>query len=682
MSRRIQRIASVTLLGFRGFIKECHLDTNADIVILAGPNGHGKTSFLEGVVLALTGHHTCEDPGTLFSYDQPELNVRLDVQDEDGILGTLAVKGLREVGPAPRGTAKPFTRTASWKGSNAELSSVYGRATGAPEDEPELDARVCAFFQDQVWAQFDHAARGRTLRDVFEPVPPRWQMAVEDQYKGLRRALQDLANKISFYGSDAYPWKEREAIDKEFSEYAETLRSVYRPLAGRRGWPAWPAAFDGSLAWTLAEMRSEDDERGRRRFLERLEATLQEEIRKDRESLPRERGRLESVERRLDEIRIQLASIQDAFPNLDDEASWFSGRPGLLEILQSIEENLTRWRREATIAATTYPELRAVQMEVEAVQVNVATRRHDELQLWIGPRRAAQTERSALRAEEGRLLEERESLLGTSPLEMLKPQLAALRMENTLSRWTRQQELAAYDARREGRASAARYLEDKRAQGEALLDAYEAATSARTELRLPLEKRMNTVLRRFALTEGLYPVHLDSVSLRRSGDNGEHRAVAIVADDKRPLAALSTGQRSQFAIALLIAQNDVIRASPGVGLPHHVMLLDDASSSYDLSNLTREAITWRKLAYDPDRTRRRQIFISSHHDDLTNHLLDLLSPPGKSGDGFQPSLRVFQFKDWRRESGPVIEKYRVAPPRTGEDQIREDLARNLRRGPP
>ena len=42
---------------FRGFAGNHPVDIDADIVLLAGPNGYGKTSLLEGLLLLLTGWH-------------------------------------------------------------------------------------------------------------------------------------------------------------------------------------------------------------------------------------------------------------------------------------------------------------------------------------------------------------------------------------------------------------------------------------------------------------------------------------------------------------------------------------------------------------------------------------------------------------------------------------------------
>ncbi|WP_320195993.1 AAA family ATPase [Agrobacterium rosae] len=49
------RLRSVTIEGFRGFSRKVTIDLDADVIILQGPNGVGKTSLLDAVLWALTG---------------------------------------------------------------------------------------------------------------------------------------------------------------------------------------------------------------------------------------------------------------------------------------------------------------------------------------------------------------------------------------------------------------------------------------------------------------------------------------------------------------------------------------------------------------------------------------------------------------------------------------------------
>src|SRR5690606_33206262 len=179
-----------------------------------------------------------------------------------------------------------------------------------------------------------------------------------------------------------------------------------------------------------------------------------------------------------------------------------------------------------------------------------------------------------------------------------------------------------------------------------------------------LEKAINEIMRRFCIAEQP-TVRVDTEEqplVARQDDNTDEVRLSARArlcyEDGRGLGELSSGQQSQAAVAMLVAQNQLVaRAHPPLnrGMPHRVLLLDDVSSSYDLTNLVRESILWRQLAYTKDPLRKRQVFISSHHEDLTNLLLDQLGPP----NGYQ--MKVLRFVDWTWESGPVVECFDVEP---------------------
>ena len=49
------RLRSATIEGFRGFVKKASIDLDADVIILQGPNGVGKTSLLDAILWVLTG---------------------------------------------------------------------------------------------------------------------------------------------------------------------------------------------------------------------------------------------------------------------------------------------------------------------------------------------------------------------------------------------------------------------------------------------------------------------------------------------------------------------------------------------------------------------------------------------------------------------------------------------------
>ena len=49
------RLSSVVISGFRGFSETLTLDLSADVILVHGPNGTGKTSLFDAVLWAITG---------------------------------------------------------------------------------------------------------------------------------------------------------------------------------------------------------------------------------------------------------------------------------------------------------------------------------------------------------------------------------------------------------------------------------------------------------------------------------------------------------------------------------------------------------------------------------------------------------------------------------------------------
>lgn len=114
----------------------------------------------------------------------------------------------------------------------------------------------------------------------------------------------------------------------------------------------------------------------------------------------------------------------------------------------------------------------------------------------------------------------------------------------------------------------------------------------------------------------------------------------------------------------MVAQNQLVRSSEVEAaclLHHRILTLDDVAMTYDLSNLAAETLLWRQLAYTRDPNLQRQIFISSHHEDLTNQLIDLLAPPGNSDPERPYSMRILRFTDWNAKDGPAIVQQKVRP---------------------
>lgn len=159
-----------------------------------------------------------------------------------------------------------------------------------------------------------------------------------------------------------------------------------------------------------------------------------------------------------------------------------------------------------------------------------------------------------------------------------------------------------------------------------------------------LLSNMNLLLASFHFPEDFLPIVLENNGTEKSPKWSFATQSGVKFDD------LSTGQKSQLAICWTINLNLAMTKQLG----HQVIGFDDFTTSLDMNQLIPAAVLLRKLAYaNANDGWKRQVFVTSHHEDLTNRLLDFLLPPqGKS-------MKVIYFEDWSPESGPQVKCYNV-----------------------
>jgi len=183
-----------------------------------------------------------------------------------------------------------------------------------------------------------------------------------------------------------------------------------------------------------------------------------------------------------------------------------------------------------------------------------------------------------------------------------------------------------------------------------------------SELRELFERVLNDVLGRIQLSPGILPVEV-----RSDG--------CIVMHDGRQIDDLSTGQRTQLAVALSVGINLALSSYLG----NSVLAMDDVSAAYDISNIAREATFWRAVAYgylarngttatDPQ---RRQVFLSSHNETTTRQLIELLRPPKGA------TMKVVRFLNWSPDRGPEFQTADVRCTAESCNTARDRLAREL-----
>lgn len=163
---------------------------------------------------------------------------------------------------------------------------------------------------------------------------------------------------------------------------------------------------------------------------------------------------------------------------------------------------------------------------------------------------------------------------------------------------------------------------------------------------------LNTLLVRFHFPHQLLPIKVIDMRAPRAREP-KWELVAHANGTPLSFASLSTGQRTQLAMCDLIAVNFALRAQMG----HRLMAFDDFTTALDMGQLIPAATLLRQLAYGSNPEFSRQVIVTSHHEDLTNKLLDhLLPPPGRR-------MKVIEFTDWNPESGPVWNTYEARMPR-------------------
>jgi DNA repair exonuclease SbcCD ATPase subunit len=183
------------------------------------------------------------------------------------------------------------------------------------------------------------------------------------------------------------------------------------------------------------------------------------------------------------------------------------------------------------------------------------------------------------------------------------------------------------------------------------------------EKRKSLAKQINDILERLHPGQKIPTVELKTKKGKK--------AWIIETADKRTLSCFSTGQKSLLGIASLVALNIALQPI----LWADVLAFDDFTSSLDLNQIPRLASLLRQIAYGSgisnnasSQIYKRQVFLVSHHEDLTNKLLDfLIPPPGHT-------MRVINFTGWSPDSGPKFEEIDVVQCSSSAHDVKKGFA--------
>lgn len=664
----IDRVKSLTIDGFRGFVTRQELNTDADIILVVGANGHGKSSLLEALQLVVAG-------AALPKRHVEALPARQRDAHGREIDGTSFLIEAICAGATAQGTAhwRRAVRATSTADGALSLTIQSGgeepMAFDAWSAEAKLQARLAAFFQDDVDLLFDQAANGRTLLDVVSP-PPALLLAVAEELAERAGACRNDANQAAPPGDDAV----RELDQRDFAAWqgARALRDILTAAAPL--YPAWPPlpTHDTALGWRdaiaeLALAAGRDLDRGanlpteaKSWLVNALPGWLKDATEKARRS--RDQAALRALEAEQADLEAALAQLDRDFPRLEADLRAFSGTgaaggvPALADVLAALDELRDEWLAAARRRAPVFDELAR---ELEAIDGGKLGAQRRSLVAWLDKRRRADVRGQQLRQRLGVVTRQLQAATpDTDLLRALRGAEAALDGLSDIGPWQRAHRWLLYDEDRRRRALQNRHwthladrLDDMAA---GVRDANNAAPACLTVL----AEALNQVAGRFKLGAGALPLVLthEFIDDDPASSVPSRRLAKIAFGDGRDLNHFSTGQRSQAAVSFMVAQNLLVRNSyteVASRLAHRVLILDDVATSYDLSNLVVETLLWRQLAYTDKTHLKRQIFIASHHDDLSNQLIDLLQPPPPY------QMRVLRFTDWDPHAGPTIRQQRV-----------------------
>ncbi|SEC94916.1 hypothetical protein SAMN02787142_2239 [Burkholderia sp. WP9] len=153
---------------------------------------------------------------------------------------------------------------------------------------------------------------------------------------------------------------------------------------------------------------------------------------------------------------------------------------------------------------------------------------------------------------------------------------------------------------------------------------------------------LNRLLARFHFPTEFLPIQLQPGSGR-----GKSTAYQFASADGPGYRSLSTGQRTQLAVCWSVCLSYALRdrlSAPLLGF-------DDFTTALDMGQLIPAAGILRQLAYTSSEEYYRQVIVTSHHEDLTNRLVEYLLPPrGKT-------MRVIEIQEWSPEHGPQMQVY-------------------------
>lgn len=730
-SKHVLRVKSIRLCRFRGFVNTSEvvnsdeiINTDADIVLLTGPNGFGKTSLIDALCLLLNRHY----------YEE-----RLPLSSSNGVNNETFIEAVVKYGENESEIVKVNVKENLKKNESVITPEIIPSENlwtcGIPA---ELAARCSFFYQDLLSKLFEEENAQARLLDFLSPQ----NKNVEETQKSLKQVLTqwktDSEGIMKSFTLKGFPSegeineRRRNAVidfRKAWSELvkaAQTVMQIELPERDkdwlflinsenlRSGWQGELRNFvqeclAGFTPEKIEFVKNESPSSVLRRLKEVLSQLRQKAIDQKmsiREKLklllddiadealifpppiwPDKEKEINNLSKKVSELETQLTLFEKLERHFDNPEG-----PALMEVLTALRDQGKIWLEVPEVSQDISPPLSVIEWlkKIESDDFgglvdmlgewisHISQKRFEFQQNLSVEKKELQNQRMFLdRSRElfnlleqaGLIVELSDFADSNTPLPsfILKERISIHVQSNrfytviehvqeAISRWIEIEELdedrISAQQREKGYLKAKEYIDkvskalEKETGKNSILN---AAILPSEDVLRKLERIINEILKRFRIVEGICPIRLE---IKRTKGANTSKFLQIKAADGRPLSTFSTGQKAQLGFSLLLSLNYSLNKYIG----HNIIALDDVTTVFDMAQLPRTAALIRQIAYAPeDDSARRQVFIVSHHEDLTNRLLDFLIPP----EGRE--LRILNFINWSEASGPEIEQRRAIP---------------------
>lgn len=682
-------IQSLHLQNFRGYVGDHTLDLDADLVLITGKNGSGKTSLLLAIDLLLNGRTTLiESSGILHSKGK-----------EEGFVGI--------VGPQPlhQDLFKP-TELRAYANLLERAQFFFPEGLATPENSQDVLSIVAPTANTWEAIRLALSEAQTELAEIKSSILVK-EFDVERERRALAQRFVAAQNGFSFdsahsnlsasiilesrslliqNGNLANHWQSqlRNLLEKledvaglpqtSLSEAAETLDSIAKVCDDLRARAESAEKSKGSLPTVFQSLQRALHGLPRQRELD-WTRLLQPEASHEVAASQLLSEKLSQKQRALAdtrELRRQIDTDENGLvPSLEILAgrsgSWVACLQTLPDSMRSGNAELETWLRESLSLGP------ALVMQAQGIAEKL---RQSELELLtdiagveaqVGELRNQQLLREAISpfvnndwvtsaSTVGELLDRGEKQF-VDDHQLRDAHDREIRAFNDLSvaarAWANMEReierQAALPGNSASKGEAEKIISEaertlKRALGK---DSVFSLTTAIDEKQLrELTKTLNRLLARFHFPPDFLPIELQVVS--KNTKVPTYRFASARGPD---YAGLSTGQKTQLAVCWSVC----LSYSLCDLLTHRVLAFDDFTTALDMGQLIPAAGILRQLAYCSSADARRQVIVTSHHEDLTNRLLDYLLPPQGC------SMKVIEFVEWTPDGGPEWEMYDVKP---------------------